>query len=62
MTASPYERPPDGTVIEGIGRAVVTCRKHGKWVLYHETNTHKAERVSVSDNVKIVVKKSYCKP
>ena len=36
-------RPAEGTRIEGIKRAIISCRKHEVGRLVHQTESHRAQ-------------------
>ena len=51
-------RLEEGTY-SGIDRATISCRKHTKGKLAHQTGTHKASILRVEGNVIVKVEKSY---
>lgn len=54
-------RPAEGTRIEGIKRAIISCRKHEVGRLVHQTESHRAQIIVAKENVIIDIQKTYIK-
>ncbi|MCL2148983.1 MAG: hypothetical protein FWH47_06580 [Methanomassiliicoccaceae archaeon] len=53
------DRPDAGTLVCGIDRAIVSCRKHKVISVAPQTGTHRASMISCTGNVVIEVRKPY---
>lgn len=59
IESNPYNRPPPGTIIDGIDRARVSCRKFSKEEKIRQTEEHHAFQIACKGNVVIKIEKCY---